>query len=292
MSFLFPSPIFQFYSDDKADNVEVISTHSFHTLRVARYVRIMASTGVRWIGDDEKCFRFEILGCPIMDDDGNGVGSRFEPTMDFTWEALSSGFLQTSWMKPEVIIANRESIILDASHYAVDVVYKQDSSEITEEYNITNPGLIVANPLWGTEYEFQIFCGYQANLVHCGNHKIKAMMDRSTPDTCFSHVAGCRIQDRVQFVTPVDFKSVSLSNGSVLIDWQESLEGWRAPKMKLRITDGDILVESGENQNSILVPNLKEANNYELEFTPAGSGIPSEVKAFSATLILRKMNRK
>ena len=131
--------LFQFYSDDKDYNSEVISTHSFHTLRVARYVRIMASTGVRWIGDDEKCFRFEILGCPMTDNDEE---STFEHTMDFSSEALASGFLQTSWMKPEVVIANREAIILDASHYAVDVVYKQESSEITEDFNMTNPGSV------------------------------------------------------------------------------------------------------------------------------------------------------
>ena len=61
--------------------------------------------------------------------------------------------------------------------------------------------------------------------------------------------------------------------------------------MTLRITDGDILVESAENQNSILVPDLKETKNYELEFTPSGSGIPSRVKAFSATLVLRKYRK-
>ena len=29
----------------------------------SRFVRILASTDVRWIGSAEKCFRFEIIGC-------------------------------------------------------------------------------------------------------------------------------------------------------------------------------------------------------------------------------------
>ena len=53
---------FQFYADDRRDKANVITTHSFGTVVASRYIRIVASTDVRWIGEAEKCFRFEILG--------------------------------------------------------------------------------------------------------------------------------------------------------------------------------------------------------------------------------------
>ena len=43
--------------------MNIIQTHSFKTLVTSRFVRILASTDVRWIGSAEKCFRFEIIGC-------------------------------------------------------------------------------------------------------------------------------------------------------------------------------------------------------------------------------------
>ena len=52
-----------FYADDKNDELGTVSTHGFSDLVVARYVRIRVSTGLRWIGHDNKCFRFELLGC-------------------------------------------------------------------------------------------------------------------------------------------------------------------------------------------------------------------------------------
>ena len=38
-------------------------THAFGRLEAARFVRIKVSTDLRWFGHDEKCFRFELLGC-------------------------------------------------------------------------------------------------------------------------------------------------------------------------------------------------------------------------------------
>ena len=43
--------------------MNIIQTHSFKTLVTSRFIRILASTDVRWIGSAEKCFRFEIIGC-------------------------------------------------------------------------------------------------------------------------------------------------------------------------------------------------------------------------------------
>ena len=52
-----------FYADDKNNELGAVTTHAFSDLIVARYVRLRVSTGLRWIGHDNKCFRFELLGC-------------------------------------------------------------------------------------------------------------------------------------------------------------------------------------------------------------------------------------
>jgi hypothetical protein len=52
-----------FYADDKSDEIDAVRTHGFGRLEPARWVRIRVSTDLRWIGHDEKCFRFELLGC-------------------------------------------------------------------------------------------------------------------------------------------------------------------------------------------------------------------------------------
>ena len=68
-----------FYADDKAgEEGEVrspcpstvpatpcsqVTTHSFGRLVAAERIRIKVSASLRWIGNDLKCFRFELLGC-------------------------------------------------------------------------------------------------------------------------------------------------------------------------------------------------------------------------------------
>ena len=54
-----------FYADDKSDEIDAVRTHGFGRLEPARWVRIRVSTDLRWIGHDEKCFRFELLGCRL-----------------------------------------------------------------------------------------------------------------------------------------------------------------------------------------------------------------------------------
>ena len=52
-----------FYADDQAGQAGLVTTHPFGGLVVADRVRIRVSASLRWIGHDQKCFRFELLGC-------------------------------------------------------------------------------------------------------------------------------------------------------------------------------------------------------------------------------------
>ena len=89
----------QFYSDDRQDAVDIIQTHSFRTLITSRFIRILASTDVRWIGSAEKCFRFEIIGCNP---------EQIIPEINFTAISQPAGYIEASWSQPQLIIANQE----------------------------------------------------------------------------------------------------------------------------------------------------------------------------------------
>ncbi len=75
----------QFYADDRADVADVVTTHSFPSPEHARFIRLSPITSLRWIGHEEKCFRFEILGC--------GGEQDFAPAIGFGVESLSAGFV-------------------------------------------------------------------------------------------------------------------------------------------------------------------------------------------------------
>ncbi len=109
---------YQFYADDRADTSDVIKTHSFGGVQAARFVRIVVSSGVRWIGHEEKCFRFEILGC-VITSTSSTTSTSFVPSIDFSSASLPSGFLSAKWFQPEVVIAGRERVSLDVDHFLV-----------------------------------------------------------------------------------------------------------------------------------------------------------------------------
>ena len=64
-------------------------------------MRIVVSSGVRWIGHEQKCFRFEVLGCLIRE----GASGSFVPDISFSSAPLPSGFLSARWSDPAVVIA-------------------------------------------------------------------------------------------------------------------------------------------------------------------------------------------
>ena len=51
-----------FYLDDKKDEIDTVDTNSFPDLVAARFLRVKVSTSLRWVGNDNKCFRFEAIG--------------------------------------------------------------------------------------------------------------------------------------------------------------------------------------------------------------------------------------
>ena len=82
-----------FYADDTAAEAGAVATHSFGRLVAASRLRVSVSAALRWIGEDSKCFRFEVLGC--------GAGAAGRSGLQGTPEA--PGYLALSWHQPSVL---------------------------------------------------------------------------------------------------------------------------------------------------------------------------------------------
>ncbi len=171
--------------------------------------------------------------------------------------------------------------------------------------------LIIANPFWGAEYAFSFFCIYQGLNLDCGSHRVRAAVSNAERE-CFTHTVGCRVEEFVEFVTPVGLTAVaryahrkhfaqtflmpiiynSRPDGAVRVDWRLSSGGWIPPRTLLRVEDasGKIILATrdlGEEERSVDLEELKETKDYNLTFTPGGSGLPREVVENSASLVLR-----
>ncbi|XP_059099117.1 uncharacterized protein LOC131893169 isoform X5 [Tigriopus californicus] len=271
-----------FYADDKSDSQGVISTHSFHRVETARYIRILASSGVRWVGHEEKCFRFEVLGCSLDD-----LSRRFQPEIHLMFNALPAGFLDIQWTKPEVEVANRERVFLESERFLAKLVTEEGQRPEITQFNLTTPGFISANPVFGAKYQVEITCVYQGFAINCGRYEKEAVL--KAPSSCFLHVSPCSIADRIDFIRPHRFRATSLEDGSVVVKWTETRHGWRSPNMRLKVEDngGNVIEEIGDSiQKVITLPNLQKTNDYKLVFTPYGPNIPNEVKEHTGTLVL------
>lgn len=271
-----------FYADDKSDSQDVITTHSFHRVETARYIRILASSGVRWVGHEEKCFRFEVLGCSL-----NDLSQGFQPEIHLMFNALPAGFLDIQWTRPEVEVANRERVVLESERFLANLIFEEGEKPDITQFNLTTPGFISPNPLFGAKYQVDITCVYQGFAINCGNYEKEATL--KAPSSCFLHVSPCSISDRIDFIRPHRFRAISLEDGSVMVRWTETRNGWRSPKMRLKVEDdtGNVIEELGDSiQKVITLPNLQKTNDYKLIFTPYGPNIPTKVKEHSGTLIL------
>lgn len=270
-----------FYADDRRDKANVITTHSFHDVIASRYIRIVASTDVRWIGEAEKCFRFEILGC-----DPNHV----TPEVFFEATAKPAGYLEATWSQPQLVIAQNEVVTLKSRHFVVNVSHLEDNL-IVQEFNVSDNQLILPKPQWDTTYTFNLVC-IQHELEHdldCGRFEVKAVLQRVS-ESCLMNLPACPIEQRVQFVTPEVITAVSNENQSVLINWTDSGMGWKTSKRRIKIIDENakviITALSKDNQNELLVEDLQADQTYQLVFAPEGPNIPNFVQEFSTILAL------
>ena len=259
--------------------MDVILTHSFQSVLATSYVRIVASTGVRWIGHKEKCFRFEILGCSPYEQNG------FQPDIYFRSRSLPAGFIESKWDHPSLLISNRERVHLEIAHYLVNVT--NDISPDEKTYNVSDRGLIGTNPAWGAKYKFEVVCIHKELELNCGSHNFQALV--YSKQACFKHLPNCPLVDHITFVTPTDIEATSKPDGSVFIKWNDTNGGWKSSRMEVRVQDeiGRSISGLAEHANSISIPKLTKNHEYKLIFIPSGQYMPAEVQEYTSTLILR-----
>ncbi len=259
-----------------------MATHSFKTVLAARFVRILASTEVRWIGEAEKCFRFEILGC----NPANVI-----PEVNFNATSEAAGYLSALWSDPTLIIADNMLVNFPTVNYLLNVSHLEDGL-VMDSFNLTDTSLILPKPLWDTTYTFDLKCShFELDLIDCGRFEVKAIIE-DAGDDCLGRKPTCPLEDRVVFVRPKVLGATSLNGSAVKIEWTDAGMGWRTPKRSVKVIDENlknvVTSLSNDNEDQLLVEDLKSDQEYQLVFAPEGPRIPKAVQQFSTTLALCK----
>ena len=207
-----------FYLDDKKDEINKVQSHSFGDLVAARYIRIKVSTSLRWVGHDDKCFRFELLGCSHVSQARGNMSA----------EATSHGYIAMSWSPPNVTLPLATELTLSSvTQYSVTqysvVVTHEETGQVTV-YNTTDHSVIHPNPVYDQTYSVRLTCFYHNLPINCGSQKLKARPFVSL--SCLAHSSFCKDNERVVFRLPSKLTASYVGNGSALIEWVNNDLGW------------------------------------------------------------------
>ena len=263
-----------FYADDKVGEVGVVRTHAFPDVIVARYLRVRISTGLRWIGHDHKCFRFEILGCSSVTSANSSLAAR----------PLGPGYIAVSWDQPLVSLPSSGESLLHSTNFLLNVTRLGEGEEAGEVviYNTSDTSLNIARPVWGAEYRLRLTCWVQGVPLTCGHQALVAQPSPSP--ACRAHSSFCSAEALV-FLSPRRLEAVrNPETGEVILTWEESTGGWRAPEMVMTVKE----TQWGERtvMEAIIAPGVTEVSLERLEpeagelrvlFYPRGKNISPHV---------------
>ena len=273
-----------FYVDDKEDEINKVKTHLFHKLVSARYIRIKVSTSLRWIGHDEKCFRFEILGCA-----GDSVA-----VSNLSATAKSPGYIAVEWQSPVVKIPPAQDFGLEGRFYLVNITHYEQTGTVVNIHNTSDLSFIYPSPLYNSVYSVSLTCWHDCVPMPCGQVELRARPEVSL--SCKAHTSFCGEDERVVFVKPDIVRATYLANGSMLVEWNNTRGGWRTESVVVRVMDGHwagrrLLEKQIFSQDSrVMVDNLVEGAAYEVTFNPSGSEVPTDVGKVSASLAILSNN--
>ena len=175
----------QFYADDTADQLGEVTTHSFGGVVAASKVKIKVSASLRWIGEDMKCFRFELLGCH------HKSGGRSE----LTAIAKPAGYLSVRWIQPKVSLPGEENHQLESTHFLLKVEHKEGKEEVVEVHNTSDHSLLLPSPIWGAIYTFSLTCWQSNQPLPCGEKSLLAKPNVTL--ACTSQPPFCSEEEQV-----------------------------------------------------------------------------------------------
>ena len=261
-----------FYADDKTSELGVVRTHAFPEVVVARYLRVRISTGLRWIGHDHKCFRFEVLGCSSLTSANSSLAAR----------PLAPGYISVAWDQPGVSLPGSTESLLHSSHFLLNVTRVGESDAEVVIYNTSDTSLNIARPVWGAEYSLRLTCWVQGVPLHCG--EVRLLAQASPSPACRAHSSFCTAE-RLVFLSPRRLTAIRIpETGEVRLSWVESTGGWRAPEMVLAVRETrwgertvmETLIETGRTELSLqrVEP---ESGELRVLFYPRGENISPHI---------------
>ena len=271
-----------FYADDKLDEVDVKRIHNFGTLELARFVRVQISTDLRWFGHDEKCFRFEVLGCR---DDTEADSNMYSI-------AEAPGYISIGWQPPTVAIPGDNQYSLNGHYYVLNISHDEGGSKSVEIHNTSDTSLMLPNPLWGSRYSVSLTCWHLSHPVNCGHTSLEARPELSA--SCRAHSSFCQEKEQIKFISPQHVTAKLLKNGTVQVKWRFSSRGWRAKRRLIRIETSDGVTiyerETSLDENEILIEQLERYRTYSIVFCPIGANLNSEIGSIRYGISILKID--
>jgi len=77
-------------------------------------------------------------------------------------------------------------VTLASPHYLFNITHTENGEKVIDNYNVSDTGLILSNPLWGENYFFSALCFHPIlGPINCGNWVFEAMV-QTTPVSYFT----------------------------------------------------------------------------------------------------------
>ncbi|KAK8375597.1 hypothetical protein O3P69_008418 [Scylla paramamosain] len=247
-----------FYARDEYEEAEVTQVHPLKSLVLARYLRLQFRTDVLSIGNDTKCLRLEILGCPANMEPDSGVGLTTE----------RSGWVVMSWRPPVVqlpqVNGSLAPFTLTTTDYQVSISRTGGGEpKMLWEASVKALRYVLPLPLWGATYSATVVCVHQGRQIRCGATSLTAVLDSC--DTCIK-------EDEVMFRRPTVVRACVARDGEVELMWAMDTRGWVTRRLDLLLLSRDgtqIDQRSLTSQDTRgRVTGVTAGNSYTVSFCP------------------------
>ncbi|XP_068226858.1 uncharacterized protein [Palaemon carinicauda] len=263
-----------YYAQTSEGRNDFISTHSFTSLVAARRLRIEFDSSVKWPGEDNKCFRFEVLGCP----------RNVTPITGLIVEALPAGWVVATWEEPTIRSPGGKDLSLGSTTYLAAITREGGGEgNQVQEMKVNARRFTIPSPLWGAKYTISLKCVYQGFNLSCGNDSINAEVIGCNPKE-----STCLLQNQVIFRRPLWLQAAVVDEEKVDLTWSSASSGWITSEVILRVVDNDLeevdTLSLSNKEEKVTVTGVTGGNNYSVTFIPTANSV--ELATFSFNLYI------